>query len=67
MLAQRVEVAHVGLDGGERLRRQLAQPRHHAGVAVGVVVEDDGDAAGRREGDDHVRADVAGAAGDEDG
>src|SRR5688500_19653140 len=62
----RSEVAHVALDAGDARLRQLLEPTDDAARAVREIVEHDGRRArgGQRRND--VRADVAGAPGDQD-
>jgi hypothetical protein len=60
-------VADVGLDEGEIHARQFAHPDEGFGAAVAQVVQHDDVIAGVEEFHAGVGADVAGAAGDEDG
>ena len=65
--AQRVDVAHVGLDARHRHAGERFEARQDRRRTGDEAVEDDRRVARLRELDDHVRADVARATGDEDG
>jgi hypothetical protein len=63
--SERVAVAQVGIDQGHVLSGQASQARQYRTRAVGKIVEHARRITGTGERDDYVRADVAGAAGDE--
>ena len=62
---QRRAIADIGSDQRQVRSGQMLEPGQDRRRAIGEIIEDDGSVARARQRDDDVRADVAGAAGDQ--